>query len=109
MENRHVDLKLLAERLSTQDTSFLQNPNSVIDMNRAFRQSKKDLVRFDSAVDVLSLHQLKQQISDEFGEQDAKVLSTVVDYVSEQSKYLSNSDRKRIKMKDFLSDHHFTS
>jgi hypothetical protein len=33
----------------------------------------------------------------------------IVDYVCDQTKYISNEERKNLSVKDYLDKHHFTS
>jgi len=39
----------------------------------------------------------------------ARLLHNVIDYIEENTKYLSNEERQSIQVKDYLEKHHFTS
>lgn len=82
-----------------------------MNVQKVLKIAKRKLVELDSAVDVLSLHQLKTQIqlSGSLETQDKLNLANIVDYVMDQTKYLSNEERKGLSVKDYLEKHHFTS
>ena len=54
-----VDLDLMASKIRKQDFDFIKHPFEVLDVSKAIKMAKKNLIELDSNVDVLSLHQLK--------------------------------------------------
>lgn len=106
-----VDMDLLASKIRKQDFDFIKHPFEVLDVSKAVKMAKKNLIELDSNVDVLSLHQLKMQIkmSDHLDGKDKEALKNIVDYIMDQTKYLSNEERKCLRIKDYLEQHHYSS
>ena len=102
---------MLFSKVKQNDFSFLKDPSQVVDMQKAVQAARGSLSQWDSAIDVVSLHQLKETLQDDasLSTQDRQNLKTVINYVSDQAKYMSNADRKELKLSDFMHKHSFTS
>ena len=102
---------MLFSKVKQNDFSFLKDPYQVVDMQKAVQAARGSLSQWDSAIDVVSLHQLKETLQDDasLSTQGRQNLKTVINYVSDQAKYMSNADRKELKLSDFMHKHSFTS
>ena len=110
-QHEYVDLELMTEHVEKDEYDFLSKPHSVINVPKAVRSAKQHLDSFDSSVDVVSLHQLKQSIKHDsrLKHTEKNNLRMVVDYICDQTKYISNDERKNLSVRDYLDQHHFTS
>lgn len=65
----------------------------------------------DASVDVVSLHNLKQQVQQDtrLNKNQKQSMKVIIDYICDQTKYISNAERKNLSVKDYLDHHHITS
>jgi len=110
-QHEYIDLGLMMKHVENDKYDFLKEPHSVINVAKAIKGIKPRADQLDSAVDVVSLHNLKKEISQDtrLSDKEKKNLNTVVSYICDQTKYISNKERQNLSVKDYLDKHHFTS
>lgn len=61
-DNKFINQDLMFSKIKQNDWSFLKDPSQVIDIKKAVQSAKDSLAQWDSAIDVVSLHQLKETV-----------------------------------------------
>lgn len=59
-QHEYIDLNLMAHHVERDNFDFIKEPHSVINVSKAVKGVKPQFEQMDSAVDVVSLHNLKQ-------------------------------------------------
>ena len=91
--------------LKNKEQDLINNPSLVIDVPRLLKSHKKGLsISLDHSVDVISLNQLEQQILHDtsLDTQTKQNLKSVISYVDNQAKYMSNAERKNLTISQYL-------
>lgn len=55
-QRRFVDYQAMDSAVQNKDFNFLKNPSLVCDVQKMFNAAKHDVLKLDSAVDVVSLN-----------------------------------------------------
>jgi len=53
---KYVDYGLIASKVAKKDLSFIKEPVQVLNVDKMLKDSKSEVLKLDSAVDVFSLH-----------------------------------------------------
>ena len=73
----------MAHKIEQNEMSFLGAAHQVINVEKAIKKNKPMFDNMDASVDVVSLHNLKQQISKDnrFNKAEKQNLKVIVDYI----------------------------
>lgn len=80
---KYVDYDALESKIEQNDLGFIQDPVSVLNVEKMIDDSKSNILKLDSSVDVLSLRNLQTKLSQDMSVDrgQAKVLHNLIEYV----------------------------
>ena len=115
----YIDFEKLAEKISSgEDFTSNEGLSSLINVDKLITDLKAEKVSqslrdklYERSIDVQSIEDAK--VENERDSSLSKVekaqIQSLIDHVSEQMEYVSNSRRQSLTFNQFLSNHHFSS
>ena len=115
----YIDFEKLAEKISSgEDFTSNEGLSSLINVDKLITdlkaekasQSLRDKL-YERSIDVQSIEDAKVENERDFSlsKVEKAQIQSLIDHVSEQMEYVSNSRRQSLTFGQFLSNHHFSS